>query len=149
MDYLQEDPNVQKEHILPTFATVYTWGALNDKYRIYDETVCTIHELSLDITSADGGDVNAVTASFTDNSKKVKFEAKDSSQVGKTFTIKVYAKAGDPESTSDPYTIIRKITTTTTPVVVTPLIDNTASSCLVQLLKPMAFLSKLPIEWFE
>jgi hypothetical protein len=93
--------------------------------------------------------LNAVTVGFTENHTKVKFETKDSSQVGKTFTIKVYAKAGDPESTSAPYTIIRKITTTTTPVVVTPLTDNTASSCLVQLLKPIALLSKLPIEWFE
>jgi hypothetical protein len=74
--------------------------------------------------------VNAVTASFIDNSKKVKFETKDSSQVGKTFTIKVSAKAGNPETTSAPYTIIRKITTTMDTAVVTPLPDNTAS-CLV------------------
>jgi hypothetical protein len=72
--------------------------------------------------------VNAVTAVFTENSTKVKFETKDSSQVGKTFTINIYAKAGDPESTSTPYTIIRKITTTNTDVA--PSTDN-AASCLV------------------
>jgi hypothetical protein len=36
MDYPQEDPSVQKEHILPVFATVYTYGASNNKYKVYD-----------------------------------------------------------------------------------------------------------------
>jgi hypothetical protein len=68
--------------------------------------------------------------SFTENNTKVKFETKDSSQVGKTFTVKVYAKAGEPESISDPYTIIRKITTN----IIAPLTDTKSAS-----LDPLAF----------
>jgi hypothetical protein len=116
---------------------------------------CVKKTYSFELSSPDGGDVSKVSVSIVEEDSMVKFgtndaihkeavkvtfEMKDDSQLGKTFTVEVYASAGTPEKKSPPYTITRVIKSLAT--------IKVAEACEVERLEPMIHLSEVSLEWF-